>query len=89
MFYVVMQIKVTISGMFSCTLKELSKAAAMCPDTHMGTITVVVPSKMAQSPTGSNVSLPPYNGKGDKETVSIQSEKTSEDHPNHSVVKVC
>ncbi|XP_033734222.1 sodium channel protein para-like isoform X6 [Pecten maximus] len=65
---------------------EAIELAMNSPEPHMGTITVVVPPGMTRSPTGSNLSLPPYNGK-DKETASIQSEKPSEDHPHHPTVK--
>ncbi|XP_069117322.1 sodium channel protein para-like isoform X6 [Argopecten irradians] len=65
---------------------EAIELAMNSPEPHMRTITVVVPPGMTRSPTGSNLSLPPYNGK-DKETASIQSEKPSEDHAHHPTVK--
>ncbi|XP_021341534.1 sodium channel protein type 4 subunit alpha B-like isoform X3 [Mizuhopecten yessoensis] len=67
---------------------EAMEKAGMSPEAHMGgTITVVVPQGMTGSPTGSNITLPPYNGKEDKDSGSIQSEKQSEELAHHPIVK--
>ncbi|XP_021341539.1 sodium channel protein para-like isoform X8 [Mizuhopecten yessoensis] len=68
--------------------EKAMEKAGMSPEAHMGgTITVVVPQGMTGSPTGSNITLPPYNGKEDKDSGSIQSEKQSEELAHHPIVK--